>query len=539
MGRMHLLGKTLFAAAAVAAAMVMGLAGNSVAAPAAKVVSIDTGKIEGVADGNVLSFKGIPYASPPVGVLRWRAPQPAAHWTGTRKADAYGHDCMQVPFPEDSAPLRTTPSEDCLYVNVWRPAEASNKPLPVMVWIYGGGYVIGGTSPAIYDGSAFARQGVILVSLNYRLGRFGFFAFPSLTEEAKAEGEDVANYAFMDQIAALKWVQRNIAAFGGDPKNVTIFGESAGGDSVLTLLTTPEARGLFAKAICESGGGRGALLGHRNLTTKGPKGQPSAEEVGVAMAKSLGISGTDSAALAELRAVPADKIQGKLGIATMFDTTDTYVGGSIMDGKLVPADIGDLLAAGKAAPVPLIIGANSADLGFPSAKTKEQVFASFGDKAEAARKAFDPDGTKTDKEVIDRADAIKMMVEPARFAATEVRKHGQTSYYYRFSYVAKSMRKEWAGAPHASEIPYVFDTVAAKYGDALAPSDEAAARAANTYWANFAKTGKPGGEGASHWAPFDPKTGDILNFTEEGPKFGPDPWKAQLDLITDMAAQKN
>jgi para-nitrobenzyl esterase len=539
MRRKHLSNGIRNITAIIAAVAVVGLAGHTLAAPAKTVVAIDSGKIEGVVDGKVLSFKGIPFAAPPVGALRWRPPQPAAHWTGTRKADSYGNDCMQVPFPSDAAPLGTPPKEDCLYLNVWRPAEASAKPLPVMVWIYGGGYVNGGSSPAVYDGSAFARQGVIMVSFNYRLGRFGFFAFPALTKEAKAKGEDLGNYTYMDQIAALQWVQRNIAAFGGDPKNVTIFGESAGGDSVLRLLTIAEARGLFAKAVCESGGGRGSLLGGRKVAEKGPDGSPSAEDIGVAMAKSLGVDGTDAAALAALRAVPAEKILNGLNMATMGQARDTYVGGTILDGKIVTGSVEQLLKAGKAAPVPVMIGANSADLGFSFAKTKDEIFASFGDHADAARKLFDPDGNKDLKALAAEVAMERTMVEPARFVAATVATHGQPSYNYRFSYVAKSMRKEWAGAPHATEIPYVFDTVAAKYGDALAPADETTAKAANTYWVNFAKTGDPNGKGLPNWPRFDPKTDPIMDFTLNGPVGGPDPWKVQLDLIAKTAPSAN
>src|SRR5271163_2187330 len=189
-------------------------------------VTIDTGTLKGATDAGVTSFKGVPFAAPPVGELRWRPPQPAAKWSGVRQATEYGHDCMQLPFPSDAAPLGTTPAEDCLVANIWVPENRTGK-LPVMVWIYGGGFVNGGSSPAVYDGSLFARQGIVFVSFNYRLGRFGFFAHPALTKESK-DGL-LGNYAYFDQLAALKWVQRNAAAFGGDPNAVTVFGESAGG----------------------------------------------------------------------------------------------------------------------------------------------------------------------------------------------------------------------------------------------------------------------------------------------------------------------
>ena len=187
-------------------------------------------KLQGGTEGPVSFFKGVPFAAPPTGELRWRAPQPLVAWKGVRQAVSYSGDCMQEPFPSDAAPLGTTPSEDCLYLNVWRPAGvAAGAKLPVMFWIYGGGFVNGGSSPAVYDGSKLAAQGVLLVSANYRVGRFGFFGFPELTRQ-NADGL-LGNYGFMDQIAALRWVQTNIAAFGGDPQNVTVFGESAGGFS--------------------------------------------------------------------------------------------------------------------------------------------------------------------------------------------------------------------------------------------------------------------------------------------------------------------
>ena len=204
-------------------------------------VKVEGGAVKGAVADGVLSFKGIPFAAPPVGDLRWRPPQPVVPWTGVKEATAYGHDCAQKPFPSDAAPLGTEPSEDCLVVNVWRPAEKSSAALPVMVWIYGGGFVNGGSSPAVYDGSQFAKQGVVLVSFNYRVGRFGFFAHPALS--AEHPGEPLGNYALMDQIAALQWVQKHIAGFGGNPKDVTVFGESAGGMSVHALADVASREG--------------------------------------------------------------------------------------------------------------------------------------------------------------------------------------------------------------------------------------------------------------------------------------------------------
>ncbi|KAI6244315.1 Carboxylic ester hydrolase [Aphelenchoides fujianensis] len=270
----------------LASACALVLGGSAVAAPVADTVALASGKIQG---RRRRRGPGVPFAQPPVGELRWRAPQPVKPWTGVRPATAYGHDCMQKPFPSDAAPLGTEPAEDCLVAN------ASAKPMPVMVWIYGGGFVNGGSSPAVYAGDQFAKQGIVFVSFNYRVGRFGFFGHPALTA-ANADGGLLGNYGYMDQIAALKWVKENARAFGGDPNNITVFGESAGGGSVHMLLTSPQSKGLFQKAAIMSGGGRGSLMGPRRLGQDLP-GAPSAETIGLNFAKSVGIEGTGPEAL--------------------------------------------------------------------------------------------------------------------------------------------------------------------------------------------------------------------------------------------------
>jgi para-nitrobenzyl esterase len=508
------------------------LASAPAAQGAGEQVKIASGTLEGAVQTGVLSFKGIPFAAPPVGDLRWRAPQPVKPWTGVRPATAYGHDCAQLPFPGDAAPLGTPPDEDCLVLNVWRPAERPATPLPVMVWIYGGGFVNGGSSPAVYDGSQFAKRGVVFVSFNYRVGRFGFFAHPALSKEPH-EGP-LGNYGYMDQLAAMRWVQANIAAFGGDPRNVTVFGESAGGSSVLMLLTSPLAKGLFHKAIVESGGGRDGLFPTRFLKNAAPGGNPSAEDVGVAFAKANGITGDDAAALAALRALPAEKVVAGLNMATMM--TPTYAG-PMVDGVLMVESAETALRAGRFAKVPVIAGANDADIGFSFARTIEDVFTPFGDQAAKARAAYDPAKTDKVREVGTLVAMDRMMVEPARFIVRTVAAAGQPAYHYRFSYVAESMRKQWPGAPHATEIPYVFDTVEARYGKDLAPADKAAAVAANAYWVAFAKTGDPNGAGRPAWPACKGACDVLLDFTKDGPKAGPDPWTARLDL-TAAAADK-
>ena len=270
------------------------------------VVRVESGQVQGVIADDVESFKGIPFAAPPVGELRWRPPQPAASWTGVRQAADFGANCMQGRFgppPAAGAPQPPAPSEDCLFLNIWRPASAAaGAKLPVMVWIHGGGFVGGSGALPGEGGGPFARQGVVLVTLNYRLGRFGFFAHPALSAERPDDLK--GNYAYMDQIAALQWVKRNIGAFGGDPDNVTIFGFSAGGVSVHSLLASPLARGLFHKAIAQSGGSRDSVLTARPMREDGvdPNYPVSGETIGMTFARSMGIDGTDAAALATLAA---------------------------------------------------------------------------------------------------------------------------------------------------------------------------------------------------------------------------------------------
>lgn len=495
-------------------------------------VQIDTGSIAGAVSGDVLSFKGIPYAAPPVGNLRWRQPQPAVPWEGVRPATEYGHDCVQKPLPGDAAASGNTTSEDCLVLNVWRPAaiEADQK-LPVLVWIHGGGFLNGSAAAAIYDGSAFAQQGLVVVSFNYRLGRLGFFAHPALT--AAKEGP-LGNYGLLDQVAALQWVQRNAADFGGDPDRVTIMGESAGGISVMHHLISPESRGLFAQAIVLSGGGRNYLTRMRHLSQGTPE-LPSAEASGIAFARSAGITDTGAAGLAALRALSAAQVNGEMSMAILLEQPATYAGGPIFDREVISAMPEEILRQRKAAPVPLLIGTTSADIPviFPPL---QQPFSYFGANAERAIVAYNPDGTLPAEVVIPTIAVDITMHEPARFVAKQITAAGNPAWLYRFGYVAESLRPEKTAAEHASELPYLFSTLDARYGASVTETDRAMARQFHTYFANFARSGNPDGAELSNWTQYDPTQPDLLLFTLEGNSvMATDPWNDRLNLVEQAA----
>ncbi|WP_321477356.1 carboxylesterase family protein [uncultured Paludibaculum sp.] len=520
-------------------AALLGLAAISAgyAAPPS-VVRVDGGQVQGVADDGVASYKGIPFAAPPVGDLRWRPPQPVAPWAGVRQAAELGADCMQGRFgppPAPGAPAARVPSEDCLYLNVWSPASAAPKAkLPVMVWIYGGGFMGGSSSSPGTSGTQFAKQGVVLVAANYRVGRFGFFAFPTLSREHPDEVK--GNYAYMDQIAALQWVKRNIAAFGGDPNNVTIFGFSAGGVSVHSLLASPMARGLFHKAIAESGGSRDSVLTARPMRADGvdPNYPVSAETIGLEFARSMGIEGTDQAALAKLRALSSEEVlrgaPAQPGVnAPRYETTP------ILDGKLVTETAETAYKARREPRVPLLAGSNSADTAGNRirATTKEQFFARFGQWSAQAKAAYDPDGTTDLATMVTRANDDFGQAEPARFAVNAFAANGSPAYRYRFSYVQSAMRERMrAGAPHGGEIAFVFGTLAARPGSTISPEDQAVSRMAQSYWVNFAKTGDPNGAGLPVWPRHDPRKDSIFEFRPDGSAgAGPDTRKARLDVM--------
>lgn len=481
-------------------------------------VRTETGIVVGVAAGGVVSFKGIPYAAAPLGRLRWRQPQPIAAWQGVRRAARFGADCMQADDPNAA--------EDCLTLNVWRPAEWSPRPLPVMVWIHGGALVRGSGSEV--PAERLAMRGAVVVSMNYRLGRLGFFAHPALAIEAP--GELRGNYGYMDQRAALQWVQRNIAAFGGDPAAVTIFGESAGGGSVLVHLTSPLSVGLFQRAVVESPAvpsGRAAVTPILDLH--------EAEESAAEYARSLVVDGNDGAALAALRALPAAMLVRGLSApdvltALMAGTPIRGMAMAIRDGKLIVEAPEAAIGSRRQAMVPVIIGANDRDLPLGVADSADQVFAIFGADAEEARRLYDPSGDQTLGELKQQVFADKTTLEPVRHTADAMAGAGQRVWLYRFSYVAEAQRNDIKGAEHGFEIPYVFDTPELMLGRGTAAADRRMADWISGYWLSFAATGDPNGGGRPQWPSHEPAIDRLANFTDAGVVVAPDPRKARLDL---------
>jgi para-nitrobenzyl esterase len=426
-----------------------------------------------------------------------------------------------------------SPSEDCLYANVWVP-EHRGKNLPVMVWIYGGAWVVAGSSLQAFDGSELVRKGIVFVSFNYRLGRFGYFAFPALTKEGK--NGLLGNYGYMDMVAALKWVQRNIAAFGGNPHEVTIFGQSAGGFAVHMLMTSPLANGLFQRAIVQSGGGRSKpdCTGLRS----GMNGRPSAEQIGVAFAKEKGIDDDGFAALKQLRALPAEAILDRLNTTNVQAAESTYAG-PMIDGKLIVDQPQALYQEGKYQHLPMIVGATNGDASVSRAANEKELFAPFGMDAETAEKAYDAATSKNFPLLRNAVGADALFVEPARFVAKTLSSQGDQVWEYRFSYVPIPARKLLPGAPHGGETPFVFDSktwYTAKMN--LTPEDEKMAHEMSNYWANFVKTGNPNGEGLPSWPSDDSNSDMLMDFSENGPISKPDPWKERLDLTEKLPAQQ-
>lgn len=484
------------------------------------VVSTGAGTLAGAREDGVEIFRGVPYAAAPVGPNRWRVPQPVASWPGIRQATRFGADCMQDHANNPPPPGHAVPaSEDCLFLNIWRPADAPAGPLPVMVWIHGGAFIMGSGAFSTYDGAALARKGVMVVTINYRLGRFGIFAVPDLLTE-QPDGP-VANYFLLDQIAALAWVRDNIAAFGGDPGNVTLFGESAGAVSINMLMTAPAARGLFHKAIAQSGSPRATLP-----RLAGPATSQISRDL--AWAGGKGIADGD---LSALRALPAEAV---------LDAPVTAVREPVDDGVLLARAPAIDFAAGDAAPVPYLIGANDYEESLlrwlPGALPAFE--RSVGDRLQAGLALYAAPGATREQMVGDMWGDMAM-VEPARRTARQMAAQGVPVWLYHYSYVPEALRQSRPGAGHDNEIEMVFATASAAAAQGWSGNDQAMADLVSDYWVSFARTGNPNHQGAPQWPALQPDRDVLLEFGRTGPDVREDFRRAQLDFVADLSNRQD
>ncbi len=509
-------------------------------------VRTDSGWLNGTLDGSAALFAGVPYAAPPVGNLRWRPPQPVTKWTGVQNATAFGPACPQSP---DSPVMMVGPvgpsNEDCLTLNVWRPAVApKDAKLPVMVWIHGGGFFTGSGSERQFDGEPYAARGIILVTLNYRLGRLGFFAHPAL--DAEQPDELKGNYGLMDILAALRWVQGNIAAFGGDPGNVTISGESAGGMSAVALMAMPSARGLFHKAIVESGAFPNAM---RDIRIDRPD-RPSAEALGKAFADSVGISGADAAAA--LRALPVETIApAKPAMGELAGIQASSA--PMIDGRMFAEDMYATFGRKAETRVPLLIGSNSMEaevwLFLPNGKMASVAILPTDPAVVAA--ALGPDKDRVlpyyrqrfgdEIGVVSSAIATDMAVTAGtRFLADRAAAAGDPVYLYRFDVVPTPLRGVTVGAPHGAEIPFVFGVMSTlrNVGDRTTDRDRALSATVIDYWTAFAKTGNPNGTGRPAWPARTADHGEGLTFREQAIAAESDAANPILNLFEQRVADR-
>ena len=526
------------------------LLGLATAMAAAKADPIETsgGLVSGVAvsDGAVRTYKGIPFAKPPVGELRWRPPQPADRWTGTLVAEKFGPSCMQPdPTPGHSlftrifyTPIKPT-SEDCLYLNVWTAGSAGQK-RPVMVWIPGGGFRGGSSSVEIYDGTELAKKGVVLVSINYRLWKFGFLALPELS--AESEHHASGNYGLLDQIAALQWVKDNIAAFGGDPDNVTIFGQSAGSVAANYLMISPLAKGLFHRVIGESGGAFApAVSGSptlRSLWISWLQSLPDAEAVGSKLMAALKVSD-----VAELRQKSAEEILA-VPSATRFESAIP-----ILDGYVLPATADEIFAAGRQNDVPLLLG-STADEGsnFPVIRTvagfREDASKTFGPLADAFLGVYAANDDSQAAHMSAAATRDRLLAWPTlQWARAQAQTGHSKVFYYYFAHhppappeerFVENLGKD-LGAYHGAELAYVF-------GNFVPPewpwteTDRELARTISQYWVNFAANGDPNASGLPQWPAFDPKASSVL-YIDKTITPGPIPNQEYIALWDTFAAK--
>ncbi|MBI1250616.1 MAG: carboxylesterase family protein [Alphaproteobacteria bacterium] len=504
---MAMIKRALFGLMLAAAASLAPLA-------AAEPVQTRSGFIEGVEENGVRVFKGIPFAAPPVGALRWREPTAPAAWSGVRTADQFSPICLQPgAYPDDAPPEPM--SEDCLYLNIWVPAEAQTTPAPVMVWIYGGGLLNGSASTPLYAGDALARRGVIVVTFNYRLGAFGFLAHPELSAES-AHGRS-GNYGLLDQIAALQWVQRNIAAFGGDPSCVTVFGQSSGAISISALTASPLANGLFQRAIGQSGGLFEPLDAAPEFQLAG------AEQVGASFAARLG-----APSLRALRDLPASAI-----LAQSFHPQPN------IDGFVLHETPYDALAGGRGNDVDLLVGSNAEEgLYFLSGRTITAANLDSALREDFPGFIVSLTGPRAPADDRSARSAFISFESDMRFgwnmwawAKLHAAHRGRTTYFYRFAHSPAGQ----GGATHGAELPYVFGHLSL-YEAPWTQQDEALAQTMMSYWTNFAKTGDPNGEGLPRWPAFEASNPMGLLIDHAGAHGAPVSRSASLSAIDRLYA---
>lgn len=499
---------------------------------AAEQVRTEAGIVEGSdsTDGKIHIFKGIPFAAPPVGALRWKEPQPVPSWEGVRKATEFGARCMQGHIYGDMVFRDPGPSEDCLYLNVWSPAATADAKLPVMVWIFGGGFQAGATSEPRQDGEKLAHKGVVIVSMNYRLGIFGFFSHPELTKESPHHAS--GNYGLLDQAAALDWVHKNIAAFGGDPGKVTIFGESAGSFSVSAQMASPVSKKLFQQAIGESGAFFGRTLSAKSLA--------ESEKADAKFGESIGAESLEA-----LRAMPAQQL---LDAALKEKNTVRFAPN--IDGYFLPASPSEIYAKGDQARVPLLAGWNhdegSAKQFFgKEPETKENYIAKvnkeFGDKTPEVLKLFP---AKTDQQAMQSAG----LLATANFIAfgtwkwiEEQQKSGAPVFRYEFDQApplaADASPQAKPLAYHSAEIEYVFGMLDSKKL-AWRLEDYKLSEQMGSYWTNFAKTGNPNGEGLPKWPQYDQKDRYQVMHLSPTSHAKPDRQRKQFELLDKLSSDR-
>ena len=489
-------------------------------------VTTENGVVEGKREGRVNAFLGIPYAAPPLGELRWKPPAPVAKWDGVREAKEFGHRCMQTLIFDDMVFRDRGISEDCLTLNVWAPANQGTK-LPVMVWIHGGGFVAGGTSEPRQDGRNLAQHGVVVVSMNYRLGVFGYFTHAELA--AESDNKATGNYGLLDQMAALEWVQRNIGAFGGDPGNVTIFGESAGSFSVSALMASPLARGLFHKAIGESG----AAFYSRDIPFK-PAAQREREDTEL-VGKKLGVR-----SLSELRALPAKKL---LQVPLKEEGGEEYHFSPDVDGYFLPEPPRAIFAAGKQNDVPLLAGWNRDEGSLPpagnaqssTAELRSTAAEEFGKRAAEFLKLY-RGGSNADaaRALQDFLGDTFIGYTTWKWMELQIDSGKQSVYRYRFDLSLPAPDKvNGLGAYHSAEIEYVFGQLDSK---ALPwrPEDRALSAQMQKYWTNFAKNGHPNGPGLPKWPACAAEDGWQVMYLNARSKAGTDDQRERYKFLDEM-----